>query len=1129
MKKLGILIILLIIAVSFSGCAEKPKPDEKAESYLTFSELFQEPKVTANPVTEWEAWNAQTQKKAAYDRIFGLEAQEDVVKLYERDYTGIGIGKDTAFLRELQTISHKNGFFPEKLYPKVFDIDDDGTISHDRTLYHLNYDHITVELHFMHFLAEKGKNGNVNTESDQKNFFNSHLKNWLIGTPSFTEKCEEFFIEEERKKGVLDEWQTYYRENIQLLKKFIESESIRFENMNCPAGANSVNIHTQLSSSTISSTDVGSEVISMNHGNYIERTADPNYQVTNLEVPENLQFLSVSVISADVSTGFELQLWDPHGRLRGARDATAGKSTILIQKTDEINIYEGTWKIAIWKKIESDFNYIISTGEIFSVYTIPLSPIKDTDFNFHLIGENPDWLEMNSISGTIELTLPDGIIGESKKTVQVASGEIKDIAFSLHANEIGEHTITVTAKSMGYPYFQYVDIDIIEEEKDFTPLDLCMVLDRSGSMDESMGDKTRMQGVKEAAKGVVNVLLPQDRVSIVSFSDTATTNIDLTSDVNRVKTKINAINADGYTSFGAGLETALGQFKAHGNPDHTPAILFMSDGEHNRAPGPEAYVTQCKNKDIPIFTVGFASSESEVDVTKLKMMAEETGGEYHFVSEIFDLQNIFLRLQHKASDWESIATYVGEVNEGETVTAGTFYVDPAIEDLRVTLNWPGSNLDLKLFNPNGRQVDFSASNVIYSGDTKPEYVIIKDPQSGTWMVKVYGKSIGSSEKYYVLVTKYEPEPTMDIQAEIRNIWTSDNISPIVLFGKNANLGQVLQADLDDDSFSDPLPSYDDRCLGDKNYDKSVISRFGEGDDKVRIVLDITGGTGFKPGSEGYIKILNPGYKITKIYDPNDYVGVQPPTMSLGTPTISTDYSGFGVVIDMAEGCVSWQGRGTCPACACRENTFRMEFLVEKVSIPADSEVIFADDFDTYATGSFPSSGGWNLKYNGMGDSYQVVDNSQSGSSQNSLKLEGEANWAASADHPLAETQDQVIFEADLKVTRPDGGTDGWANAYVVLVDPDVGWGTHYGTVLFGADQLINGKIPYNFGQWYHVKAKVDMLTRKNDVWIDDVFLGTFDITSDGYYKSIRLDAGNSGHTRAWFDNVKVYRGDEGQV
>ncbi len=63
---------------------------------------------------------------------------------------------------------------------------------------------------------------------------------------------------------------------------------------------------------------------------------------------------------------------------------------------------------------------------------------------------------------------------------------------------------------------------------------------------------------------------------------------------------------------------------------------------------------------------------------------------------------------------------------------------------------------MKLFDPNGRQIDFGASNVIYSGDTKPEYVIIKYPQSGYWTAKVYGKSIGSSEEYYVLVTKYEP-------------------------------------------------------------------------------------------------------------------------------------------------------------------------------------------------------------------------------------------------------------------------------------------------------------------------------------------------------------------------------------
>jgi parallel beta-helix repeat protein len=311
---------------------------------------------------------------------------------------------------------------------------------------------------------------------------------------------------------------------------------------------------------------------------------------------------------------------------------------------------------------------------------------------------------------------------------------------------------------------------------DFTPLDLCMVLDRSGSMKDSMGAETKIQGVKEAATGVVNVLLPRDRVSMVSFSDTATTDADLTSDFSAVKTKINQLSAGGDTSFGAGLELALDQFNKYGNPDHSPAILFMSDGEHNTAPAPDTFVTECKNKGIPIYTVGFAKTESEVDVTRLKRMSDETGGDYLFVSEIFDLQNIFLKLQHKASGWESIATYVGEVNEGETVTAGSFYVDPAIKDLRVTLNWPGSNLDLKLYDPFGTQLDFSAPNVIYSGDTKPEYVIIKDPQSGTWTAKVYGKRIGSSEEYYVLVTKYEPPEGTEFP--VHNIDTGEDFATI---------------------------------------------------------------------------------------------------------------------------------------------------------------------------------------------------------------------------------------------------------------------------------------------------------------------------------------------------------------
>ena len=185
-------------------------------------------------------------------------------------------------------------------------------------------------------------------------------------------------------------------------------------------------------------------------------------------------------------------------------------------------------------------------------------------------------------------------------------------------------------------------------------------------------------------------------------------------------------------------------------------------------------------------------------------------------------------------------------------------------------------------------------------------------------------------------------------------------------------------------------------------------------------------------------------------------------------------------------------------------------------------VIFEDNFDSYPVGVFPSSGGWNLKYSGYGASYQIVDNSQSVSSPNSLKLEGQSGWAACADCPLPETPDQVIFEVDVNVLQP-GSSTGWVNSYVSLVDPNVGWGRAYGLVGFGANMLVGpNNIPYNLNQWYHVKVKIDMVDRVYDAWLDDELIGeNLSLPADGTYKCVRLSADNCGHTRVLFDNVLV--------
>ena len=98
----------------------------------------------------------------------------------------------------------------------------------------------------------------------------------------------------------------------------------------------------------------------------------------------------------------------------------------------------------------------------------------------------------------------------------------------------------------------------------------------------------------------------------------------------------------------------------------------------------------------------------------------------------------------------------------------------------------------------------------------------------------------------------------------------------------------------------------------------MISRLGisagAGRD-VLLVVDIAGSTGFQPGSAGYIRILNPEWRI---------VGVV-----AGDPRLNTDYAGFGVRIDPDQGYVEWYGRGGCPACACHENGMNFVLLISK--------------------------------------------------------------------------------------------------------------------------------------------------------------------------------------------------------
>jgi Ca-activated chloride channel homolog len=107
---------------------------------------------------------------------------------------------------------------------------------------------------------------------------------------------------------------------------------------------------------------------------------------------------------------------------------------------------------------------------------------------------------------------------------------------------------------------------------------IVLVVDTSGSM---QGDK--IEGVKAGLDLFISRLLPEDRVALVTFSDTAQTLVpmgDLTQNRIELQRAVQDINVTGKTAMYDGLLAAREELaKEQGSGDRINAIVLLSDGE----------------------------------------------------------------------------------------------------------------------------------------------------------------------------------------------------------------------------------------------------------------------------------------------------------------------------------------------------------------------------------------------------------------------------------------------------------------------------------------------------------------------------------------------------------------------
>ena len=170
------------------------------------------------------------------------------------------------------------------------------------------------------------------------------------------------------------------------------------------------------------------------------------------------------------------------------------------------------------------------------------------------------------------------------------------------------------------------------------PLNFCLVLDRSGSMQGA-----KLAAMKEATKRVIDTLTPQDVVSIVLFDDQTEVLLPATqaTDKEALKALIDGIEEAGGTAISGGLLAGQAELRKNAAPDRVAALLLLTDGQtwgdDERC---RAVAKELAQEGVRMTALGLGAEWNE---KLLDELAEATGGSSDYIADPAQITSFFQR------------------------------------------------------------------------------------------------------------------------------------------------------------------------------------------------------------------------------------------------------------------------------------------------------------------------------------------------------------------------------------------------------------------------------------------------------------------------------------------------------
>ncbi|MCB9640466.1 MAG: VWA domain-containing protein [Myxococcales bacterium] len=180
---------------------------------------------------------------------------------------------------------------------------------------------------------------------------------------------------------------------------------------------------------------------------------------------------------------------------------------------------------------------------------------------------------------------------------------------------------------------------ILQNKNKRAPLNLAVVLDRSGSMGGE-----RIERAKQAAKMIIEMLQPNDIFSLVTYDSSVQVLVSATkvSDKHEILRRIDSIRAGGFTALFGGVSKGLAEVRKFLSKERVNRVILLSDGLANVGPSsPNALgrLGEASAKEgIAITTVGLGLGYNEDLMTQL---ARRSDGNHGFAKNSQDLARIF--------------------------------------------------------------------------------------------------------------------------------------------------------------------------------------------------------------------------------------------------------------------------------------------------------------------------------------------------------------------------------------------------------------------------------------------------------------------------------------------------------